>query len=272
MRASDAARCEAAIDNSWGNGRPRERRPERQLLGALEGPFTFPAGAATFTVTADDGIRLWVDGVLLIDKWIDEGPTTYSATKTLTAGSHDVTIEYYERAGGAVARASWTTSGLPTSPCTTGQFYAEYFANRTLTGASAFTRCEATIANTWGAGGPGNGLPNDSFSIRWSGSFTFPTGTSTFNATADDGVRLWVDGVLLIDKWIDQGATTYTATRTLTAGAHTVKVEYYENAGDATAIASLDDTVNGLGTHSSGGQPMMCAWPHGSWGSLSRGG
>ena len=72
---------------------------------------------------------------------------------------------------------------------------------------AAFTRCEATIANTWGAGGPGNGLPNDSFSVRWSGSFTFPTGTSTFNATADDGVRLWVDGVLLIDKWIDQGAT-----------------------------------------------------------------
>jgi len=81
-------------------------------------------------------------------------------------------------------------------------------------------------------------VPNDSFAVRWSGVFTFPAGSTTFRVTADDGIRLWVDGAILIDKWIDQGPTTYTAAKTLTAGTHAVKVEYYENGGGATAIAS----------------------------------
>jgi hypothetical protein len=49
-----------------------------------------------------------VDGQLLIDRWIDQSPTTYTATRTLTAGTHQVKVEYYERTGGATARASWT--------------------------------------------------------------------------------------------------------------------------------------------------------------------
>jgi glucose/arabinose dehydrogenase/RNase P/RNase MRP subunit p29 len=236
--AAALTRCEPAIDNDWGAGGPGNGVPNDNFSVRWTGSFTFPAGDATFSVTADDGIRLWVDGVLLIDKWIDQGPTTYTATRTLTAGSHDLKVEYYEKGGGAVARASWTTSGAPTSPCANEVFYAEYWKNRTLTGAPTLTRCETAVNNTWGAGGPGNGIPNDSFSTRWSGTFTFPAGSTTFRVTADDGIRLWVDGVLLIDKWIDQGSTTYTAARTLTAGTHTVKVEYYENGGDATAIAN----------------------------------
>ena len=76
--------------------------------------------------------------------------------------------------------------------------------------------------------------------MRWLGQFDFAAGATTFTVTADDGIRLWVDGSLVINAWIDQGATTYTATRTLTAGQHEVKVEYYENAWDAVARAKLD--------------------------------
>ncbi|HXG75975.1 MAG TPA: PA14 domain-containing protein, partial [Gaiellaceae bacterium] len=66
-----------------------------------------PGGETTFTATADDGVRVWVDGVLVIDAWVDQPPTTYTATRTLAAGSHQVTVEYYERGWGAVARVSW---------------------------------------------------------------------------------------------------------------------------------------------------------------------
>ena len=74
--------------------------------------------------------------------------------------------------------------------------------------------------------------------MRWTGNFDFAAGDTTFSVTADDGVRLYLDGQLLIDRWVDQGASTYTATRTLTAGTHQVKMEYYENTGDAVAKAS----------------------------------
>jgi hypothetical protein len=75
------------------------------------GQFDFPAGDTTFIATADDGIRLWVDESLLIDAWTDQPPTTYTGTRTLTAGTHQVKVEYYENASGAVAQVSWTTTG-----------------------------------------------------------------------------------------------------------------------------------------------------------------
>jgi N-acetylmuramoyl-L-alanine amidase len=43
----------------------------------------------------------------LIDKWIDQAPTEYSATPALDAGNHQVRLEYYENAGGAAARLIW---------------------------------------------------------------------------------------------------------------------------------------------------------------------
>ena len=64
----------------------------------------FDAGSYEFSVTADDGVRLYIDGKLVIDKWIDQGPTTYIVTKTLTAGDHSIKMEYYERWVGAVAK------------------------------------------------------------------------------------------------------------------------------------------------------------------------
>ncbi len=229
-------RCEAAIDYNWGSGSPDPAVPSDNFSARWTGSFDFAAGDSTFTATADDGIRLWVDGVLVIDAWIDQGPTTYTATRTLTAGSHEVKVEYYENGGGAVAKVGWTTSG--SSSCSAGQFTAQYFSNMTLTGSAVLTRCEAAIDYTWGSSGPGSPVPNDQFSARWTGQFTFTGGATTFTATSDDGIRLWVDGSLLIDAWIDQSATTYTATRTLTAGTHAVTVEYYEHLYDAVARVS----------------------------------
>ena len=60
---------------------------------------------------ADDGARLFLDGALVIDGWRDQAPTTYTATRTVTAGAHEVKIEYYERTGDAVIQASWAPDG-----------------------------------------------------------------------------------------------------------------------------------------------------------------
>ena len=128
---------------------------------------------------------------------------------------------------------------VPTGACPAGQFYAEYYNNRNLTGTPVFTRCEAAPINyDWGTGGPGNGIGVDDFSVRWSGQFLF-AGSTTFTARADDGVRVWVDGNRIINRWVDQGPTTYTATRTLDAGVYPVVMEYYERGGGAVAQLSL---------------------------------
>jgi len=100
------------------------------------------------------------------------------------------------------------------------------------------SRCEQAVDENWGAGGPGAPVPSDDFSARWAGDFNFDGGSTSFTATADDGLRVWVDGSLVIDAWSDQPATTYAATRTLSKGLHSVRVEYYEKAGLAVAKVS----------------------------------
>jgi hypothetical protein len=73
----------------------------------------FSAGDYTFTARADDGVRVYVDGTTVIDAWRDQSPTTYRATKTLTAGTHEVVVEYYDSGWDAVAQVSWTGGAAP---------------------------------------------------------------------------------------------------------------------------------------------------------------
>jgi PA14 domain len=49
-------------------------------------------------------VRVYLDGTLIIDQWRDQSSTTYTVTRQVTAGNHQVRVEYYENAGGAVAR------------------------------------------------------------------------------------------------------------------------------------------------------------------------
>ena len=120
--------------------------------------------------------------------------------------------------------------------CPAGSFRAEFFANTSLSGAPVMTRCESSVNVSWGSGSPGAGL-YDNFSVRWTGTFGFPAGYTAFTTRSDDGIRLAVDGVRLIDKWVDQSYAEHRATRYLNAGNHTVTVEYYERTGDAAARA-----------------------------------
>ena len=145
---------------------------------------------------------------------------------------------YVDFDGGTIRRISYTAGA---SSCPIGQYKASYFANQTLSGTPATERCESAINYDWGSSSPsGSGVGPDNFSVRWAGTHSFATtGTYTFTATADDGVRVYLDGTLVIDQWKDQSATTYTASRTVTAGNHELRVEYYENGGDAVARFSV---------------------------------
>ena len=120
----------------------------------------------------------------------------------------------------------------------------EYFAGTGLAGGPLMVRDEGTgsLGFDWGANGPGCELPPDGFSARFTRTATFAAGTQRFTVRSDDGVRVWVDGTLLLDKWLDQAPTTYTFDVALSAGSHTLKAEYYENVGGAVLQLSWQPT------------------------------
>ena len=118
----------------------------------------------------------------------------------------------------------------------------EYYNNKNLDGSPSMVRNDGDadrINFDWGYDSPSTacGIGSDFFSVRWTRTLNFDSGTWRFTATTDDGMRVYVDGSLVIDKWFNQVATTYIADVDLTAGTHTIKVEYYEY--DQTAVAKL---------------------------------
>jgi hypothetical protein len=199
-----------------------------------------PAGQYRFTMTVDDGARLWVNGHLLIDQWKDQPATSYSGEIYLPGGPVPVKMEYYENGGLAVARLSWDGVGSGVT-----HWRGEYFNNTSLAGAPALVRDDAQIAFDWGNGSPAPGvIAADRFSARWTRTLDLSPGRYRFAVTGDDGVRLWVNGQLLIDAWYDQAARTYSAAIDLAGGAVPVKLEYYENAG--LAVAELSWSPDGV--------------------------
>lgn len=97
----------------------------------------------------------------------------------------------------------------------------------------------------WGEGAPEDGhigVFADKFSVRWTRTVNFSTaGLYRFSTHSDDGVRVWVDDSLIIDHWADGGDQNYSGDINLSAGDHTIKIEYYENGGFA--YFSIDWTL-----------------------------
>ena len=101
----------------------------------------------------------------------------------------------------------------------------------------ALTRVDPTVNFTW-TGSPAAGVGADNFSTRWTGRVEAPvTGSYRFSTVSDDGIRLTVNGVSVINNWTDHAPTTNTsAAISLTAGVrYTITLEFYEKGGGATA-------------------------------------
>lgn len=120
-------------------------------------------------------------------------------------------------------------------------FFACYYNNINFTDLrvtrTEFVNTTATTgswSNSWGNSTPDPLIAPDTFSATYAGTFNFASaGTYRFMAVSDDGVRVYVDSNLILSGWVDQAPTTYIANYSLSAGNHTIRVEYYENTGGA---------------------------------------
>ena len=127
-------------------------------------------GTYQFMTYSDEGIRVITDGATVIENWTAHLPTTNYGSIALTAGQHNITVEFYENTGDAVAKLYWRPPGqsyygiVPSSKLhrlvggsyVAGGLDGEYFNNADFT-APALTRVDSNIDFYWGAGDSGPG-------------------------------------------------------------------------------------------------------------------
>jgi uncharacterized protein YraI len=112
---------------------------------------------------------------------------------------------------------------------------ARYWNNNSMSGDPVVDRQEKNINHDWEDGSPDPKVYSDGFSARWTRVLNFPAGTYRFTATMDDGMRIWLGDTKILDSWYDSQAHSQSITTHVPVGEHRVKVEYYENGGEAEA-------------------------------------
>lgn len=110
---------------------------------------------------------------------------------------------------------------------------AEYYDNPTFSGEPSFVTSDETIDMNWSTSAPYQTLPSDFFSVRWTSQATFEGGIYRFRVGADDGIRLTIDGNILIDAFEPGPFRSITRDVQIPEGEHIVEVDYYEATGTA---------------------------------------
>ena len=231
-------RYDSSINYDWGFGSAAAELPADGFSVRWTRTTGFTQGRYRFHAVVDDGVRLYVDGVMIIDSWIDGGRREETAEIDLSAADHNLRVEYYENTGQALVRVWWewivTPSPTPTSkPATYPDWKGRYWDNPGLDGTRAIIRNDEFIDFNWGPGSPDPRLPVNDFSARWTRSEKFDQGTYRFYLLVDDGARLWVDGRLIIDEWHQGGPREVYGDVALEKGKHDIEVHYFEHSGTA---------------------------------------
>jgi hypothetical protein len=253
-------RNDANVDFNWGLAAPADGVNSDDFSVRWTRTLNFQPGNYRFRVVVDDGVRLWVNNALLIDQWRQASATEFTSDIYLPGGSLPVRLEFVEYRENALIQLTWSLIGGGSDSGGGGgesqgetvtefkprtRWVGEYFNNADLAGSPVFARDDSQIDFDWGAGSPREDLPADNFSVRWTNTIAFESGLYRFTTETDDGVRLYVDGRLLIDKWRQQPATRYSADLQLSRGNHTVRMEYQERGDLAIARLHIDAVRQG---------------------------
>ncbi len=186
-------------------------------------------GAYRFNITADDGVRLLIDGQVKLDQWQDHPLTVNSVDVLLASGNHKIELEYYERWGSAAVRLNWEPH-----PCIAtvapDHWRGEYFNNDSLTGEPVIVRDDGTggLSFDFREAGPNAvcGITETLYSARWSSKTAFNAGVYRFSAISDGGMRVYVDGQLKMDQWRSDATSVSDFDLLMTPGNRQIVFEY----------------------------------------------
>lgn len=252
------------INFDWNSGNPVNPITSDWFYARWKGHFVAPvAGTYQFGAANDDAAKITVNNQDMGGGCYGSTPCYNGTSVTLAAGQVvPINVEYQENTGdanmklyvkGAVAEQvvsrDWLRTEVVASQVQyglTGRYYTDD-GTHNLTAATSdparlmMARQDTKISFDWGSGSLASGLRADNFMTRWTGYITVPTtGSYTFGATVDDGIRIKLNNGLfgasqtVLDSWQDQATTLWGTQTNLTAGQQVpITVEYYEKGGGA---------------------------------------
>ncbi|HEX5053702.1 MAG TPA: right-handed parallel beta-helix repeat-containing protein [Planctomycetota bacterium] len=80
----------------WGGGRPSDKVPPEHFATVATTEMELPAGRYEVRTISDDGVRLWIDGKVVIDNWTWHPPHEDVAEVALERGKHAFRLEHFE--------------------------------------------------------------------------------------------------------------------------------------------------------------------------------
>mgnify|MGYP000243089200 CR=1 FL=1 len=199
----------------------------------------------TFCTRADDGTRMWIDNNLVIQDWRQSGLHNKCGNINLTSGWHDIRLDYFNAYINAAVYLYWSSPSqtgmvnkiVPTnhlnpvngSNITLG-LNASYYNDITPAGTPILTEEVLNVDFDWYMGSPDATIPVNGFSAKYEGKLKLTeSGNYHFITYSDDGVRVFIDGNLVINAWQNQSWTRNdSGSITLTSGVHDIIVEYYD--------------------------------------------
>lgn len=227
------------VNLDWGTGGPTGL-PVDGFSSRFTRTINFNPGSYRFHVRSDDGVRVFIDDQLVIDQWhVGSGNIDYTADRSMY-GNQTVRIEHYEDTGLASIHFYFESlaNSSPIDGGGSGDWQVSYYNNPNLSGNPALTRREARssypLDADWGNGSPAPGIiADDNWSARWVGTFNFEAGDYLFQARSDDGVRVYIDGIRVVDAWSDGFKEPANRFQRLGGGNHQITIEFYERGGAA---------------------------------------
>ncbi|MBW4361109.1 PA14 domain-containing protein [Flavobacterium taihuense] len=168
---------------------------------------------------------------------------------------------------GHVYNFSDTATVEPSDADAFGNYLGSFTQANTVSGSTtSFTQNYNTSVSTttcfpFTAGGTSQSVYTETFVVRYKMRSTLPAGCYFVGVTGDDGVRLYVDGVLVFDAWTQQSATAYANVLVSLNGNSELIFDYYEKTGNNVSnftIYPASSTINALNTIVTSGPIVRC--------------
>lgn len=254
-------RYENAINYNWWDGSPAPGINNDNFSARWTRRVNFSPGTYRFAATMDDGMRVYLNGQRIIDEWQPSATHTVSKDVYVPGGYNEIVVEYFDSGGQAVASFEWSPVGGGSGGGWEGggnggdpngaypNWKGEYFTNTSLSGAPAMVRDDRFIDFNWGTGSPAYPtIPNDRWSARWTRSATYPAGQYKFVISSDDGARLYINGVQVVNNFANPPVLTpISADYFHPGGVMNLRLDYYEAAGPARVKLDIVQVPGGSG-------------------------